>query len=98
MLWSLLCAVLAAAGLLFALWALLGWCVLPVRHAAVTVYSLRGDEPQLEQQVRAFVWSRGSGFTGGRLLLVGGAESPQTRQLARRLAAHYACVDYIEHT
>lgn len=96
MVWKLLCATLAAAGAVFALWALLGWCVLPVRHTAITIYRLSGDEPRLEQQVRAFVWSRGSGFTGGRLLLLGGAEAPRAKQLARRLAAHYGCVEYLE--
>lgn len=98
MLWKALCAILAAAGAVFALWALFGWCVLPVRQAAITVYRLRGDEPQLERQVRAFVWARGSGFSGGRLLLLGDAASAQANQLARRLAAHYACVEYIDCT
>ena len=29
MIWMIVCAVLASAGLLFIVWALLGWCVLP---------------------------------------------------------------------
>ena len=59
MIWMIVCAVLAAAGL-----------------------------------VRAFVWSRESGLAGGRLILAGGAEAPETAALAERLAAQYACVEY----
>ena len=52
------------------------------------------SEPQLERQVRAFVWSRESGLSGGRLILAGGEEPPETAALAERLAAQYACVEY----
>ena len=79
MIWMIVCAVLAAAGLILIVWALLGWCVLPPRREAVTIYRLSASEPQLERQVRAFVWSRESGLAGG---------------LAERLAAQYACVEY----
>ena len=58
MIWMIVCAVLASAGLLLIVWALLGWCVLPPRREAVTIYRLSASEPQLERQVRAFVWSR----------------------------------------
>ena len=94
MIWMIVCAVLASAGLLFIVWALLGWCVLPQRREAVTVYRLSASEPQLERQVRAFVWSRESGLSGGRLILAGGEELPETAALAKRLAAQYACVEY----
>ena len=40
MFWVIVCTVLAAAGLLAAGWALFGWCVLPQRREAVTVYRL----------------------------------------------------------
>jgi hypothetical protein len=72
MIWMIVCAVLAAAGLILIVWALLGWCVLPPRREAVTIYRLSASEPQLERQVRAFVWSRESGLAGGRLILAGG--------------------------
>lgn len=62
--------------------------------AAVTIYRLSASEPQLERQVRAFVWSRESGLAGGRLILAGGEEAPETAALAERLAAQYACVEY----
>lgn len=65
MIWMIVCAVLAAAGLILIVWALLGWCVLPPRREAVTIYRLSASEPQLERQVRAFVWSRESGLAGG---------------------------------
>lgn len=94
MIWMIVCAVLAAAGLILIVWALLGWCVLPPRREAVTIYRLSASEPQLERQVRAFVWSRESGLAGGRLILAGGAEAPETAALAERLAAQYACVEY----
>jgi len=58
MIWMIVCAVLASAGLLLIVWVLLGWCVLPPRREAVTIYRLSASEPQLERQVRAFVWSR----------------------------------------
>ena len=61
---------------------------------AVTIYRLSASEPQLERQVRAFVWSRESGLAGGRLILAGGEEAPETAALAERLAAQYACVEY----
>ena len=80
MIWMIVCAVLAAAGLILIVWALLGWCVLPPRRE--------------ERQVRAFVWSRESGLAGGRLILAGGEEAPETAALAERLAAQYACVEY----
>ena len=38
MIWMIVCAVLAAAGLILIVWALLGWCVLPPRREAVTIY------------------------------------------------------------
>ena len=79
---------------LWIVWALLGWCVLPPRREAVTIYRLSASEPQLERQVRAFVWSRESGLAGGRLILAGGEEAPETAALAERLAAQYACVEY----
>ena len=74
-----------------------GYCVLKVRSEqgeAVTIYRLSASEPQLERQVRAFVWSRESGLAGGRLILAGGEEPPETAALAKRLAAQYACVEY----
>ena len=52
MIWMIVCAVLASAGLLLIVWALLGWCVLPPRREAVTIYRLSASEPQLERQVR----------------------------------------------
>ena len=94
MIWMIVCAVLASAGLLFIVWALRGWCVLPPRREAITIYRLSASEPQLERQVRAFVWSRESGLSGGRLILAGGAEPPEPAALAERLAAQYACVEY----
>ena len=94
MFWLVVCTFLAAAGLIFLCWALLGWCVLPQRQSAVTVYDLSGPEPQLEQQVQAFVWTKRSGLQAGELYLVGGEDAPQTQTLARRLAAQYACVRY----
>ena len=42
MIWMIVCAVLASAGLLLIVWALLGWCVLPPRREAVTIYRLSG--------------------------------------------------------
>ena len=78
MIWMIVCAVLAAAGLILIVWALLGWCVLPPRREAVTIYRLSASEPQLERQVWAFVWSRESGLAGGRLILAGGEEAPET--------------------
>lgn len=98
MIWMIVCAVLAAAGLLLILWALLGWCVLPPRKEAVTIYRLSASEPQLERQVQAFVWSHGSGLAAGRLLLAGGDEPPQITALAQRLAAQYDCVEYCSCT
>ena len=95
MFWVIVCTVLAAAGLLAAGWALFGWCVLPQRREAVTVYRLRPVEPQLERQVRAFVWARESGLAAGRLVLAGGEETPETEALARQLAQAYACVEYV---
>ena len=83
MFWVIVCTVLAAAGLFAAGWALFGWCVLPQRREAVTVYRLRPVEPQLERQVRAFVWARESGLAAGRLVLAGGEETPETEALAR---------------
>ena len=105
MIWMIVCAVLASAGLLLIVWALLGWCVLPPRREAVTIYRLSASEPQLERQVRAFVWSRESGLAGGRLILAGGEEPPETNRFIffipqssisafKRLAAQYACVEY----
>ena len=79
MFWVIVCTVLAAAGLFAAGWALFGWCVLPQRREAVTVYRLQACEPQLERQVRAFVWARESGLAAGRLMLAGGEETPETR-------------------
>ena len=95
MIWMIVCAVLASAGLLLIVWALLGWCVLPPRREAVTIYRLSASEPQLERQVRAFVWSRESGLAAGRLVLAGGEETPETEALARQLAQAYACVEYV---
>ena len=86
MFWVIVCTVLAAAGLFAAGWALFGWCVLPQRREAVTVYRLQACEPQLERQVRAFVWARESGLAAGRLVLAGGEETPETEALARQLA------------
>lgn len=40
MIWMIVCAVLAAAGLILIVWTLLGWCVLPPRREAVTIYRL----------------------------------------------------------
>ena len=95
MIWMIVCAVLASAGLLFIVWALLGWCVLPPRREAITIYRLSASEPQLERQVRAFVWARESGLAAGRLVLAGGEETPETEALARQLAQAYACVEYV---
>ena len=86
MFWVIVCTVLAAAGLFAAGWALFGWCVLPQRREAVTVY---------RRQVRAFVWARESGLAAGRLVLAGGEETPETEALARQLAQAYACVEYV---
>ncbi|MEI3063268.1 MAG: hypothetical protein V8S99_00380 [Oscillospiraceae bacterium] len=55
----------------------------------------RQVEPQLERQVRAFVWARESGLAAGRLVLAGGEETPETEALARQLAQAYACVEYV---
>ena len=95
MFWVIVCTVLAAAGLFAAGWVFFGWCVLPQRREAVTVYRLRSVEPQLERQVRAFVWARESGLAAGRLVLAGGEETPETAALARQLAQAYACVEYV---
>lgn len=43
MIWMIVCAVLAAAGLILIVWALLGWCVLPPRREAVTIYRCGSD-------------------------------------------------------
>lgn len=94
MFWIVICAILAAAGLLLFLWAAFGWCVMPPRREAVTIYRLSAHEPQLERQVQAFVWSHGSGLAAGRLLLAGGAEPPEISALAQRLADRYGCVEY----
>ena len=91
MFWVIVCTVLAAAGLFAAGWALFGWCVLPQRREAVTVYRLQA----CERQVRAFVWARESGLAAGRLVLAGGEETPETEALARQLAQAYACVEYV---
>ena len=56
---------------------------------------LLSREPQLERQVRAFVWARESGLAAGRLVLAGGEETPETKALARQLAQAYACVEYV---
>ena len=53
MIWMIVCAVLAAAGLILIVWALLGWCVLPPRREAVTIYRLSASEPQLERLILA---------------------------------------------
>lgn len=94
MIWMILCAFFAAAGLGLALWALFGGCVLPIRAEAVTVYRLAAHEPELERQVQAFVWAHGSGFAAGRLLLVSEDAAAHSAALARHLAAQYACVDW----
>lgn len=94
MIWMIAGAALAAAGLLLFVWAAFGWCVCPPRHDAETIYRLQADEPQLERQVQAFVWSRKSGLAGGRLVLLGGQESAGTAALAAKLAAQYGCVEY----
>ena len=46
--------------------------------------------------VRSAAETRGreSGLAGGRLILAGGEEAPETAALAERLAAQYACVEY----
>ena len=95
MFWVIFCTVLAAAGLAAAVWAVFGWCLLPQRREAVTVYRLQPVEPQLERQVRAFIWARESGLASGRLVLAGGEETPQTAALARQLAKAHACVEYV---
>ena len=50
MIWMIVCAVLASAGLLLIVWVLLGWCVLPPRREAVTIYRLSASEPQLSDK------------------------------------------------
>lgn len=94
MIWMIVCALLASGGLVLFFWALFGGCVLPPRQEAQTVYRLRQEEPQLERQVRAFVWARQSGLAAGKLVLAGCCETAETAALARQLAAQYDCVEY----
>ena len=94
MFWMMVCAVLATGGMALFFWAVFGWLLLPPRKDAVTVYILSGEEPRLEQQVRAFVWSQQSGLQAGRLILVGGCEPEPVTALAKALARRYACVEY----
>lgn len=57
MIWMIVCAVLASAGLLLIVWALLGWCVLPPRREAVTIYRLSASSRS---------WSDKCGRSSGR--------------------------------
>ena len=103
MIWMIVCAVLASAGLILIVWALLGWCVLPPRREAVTIYRLSASEPQLERQVLPVMSCRqpirispssaaaAEEATGATVLV---EEAPETAALAERLAAQYACVEY----
>lgn len=78
--------IFAAGGLLAALWAFFGWLVLPMRAEAMLVFSLRGDEPHLERQIRAFLFLKESGLADGVLCLLDCGASPQTLAVANRFS------------
>ena len=80
-------------GIALAVWCLGGWMLLCVRRSCWTVFFLSGQEPQLEQQVRAFAFLRGSGLLHGSLLLVDCGLDECARIRAEALGAQHGYVE-----
>lgn len=87
MVWQVLVCVLAAAGMLFLAWCVVGALLMPVGGPGMTViYCARGDAEDLEQAVRSFAWLRGSGVADLPLQVVDCGMAPAARERAERLA------------
>lgn len=73
---TIIFVILAAFGLLCALWAGLGWLFSP-RRALVMVY--HGN--RAEAALRCHGWLRGLGLVRGPLIIIGDALSPDQRRI-----------------
>mgnify|MGYP001207935710 CR=1 FL=1 len=96
MIWMIVCAVLAAAGLILIVWALLGWCVLPPRREAVTIYTVTAS-PHACSMGGSQIWLKeGERLTVDEMLKAVCVVSANdcAVALAEHLAAQYACVEY----
>jgi len=87
---QLMTALLLAAGVLLYVWCLLGWFVLPFggKHLQL-VLKVHGDADDLERQLRALSWLRGSGLLQAELTIVDCGLSETGRNLVRHLRETY---------
>lgn len=66
-----LLVVILCSSFLLLLWCFLGWMMRPAYASTMlTLLYIQGDAEHLEQQVRAFQWSRDGKKSGGELLLI----------------------------
>ena len=85
---------LAALGVVWLGWLLLGGLLLPVRRTAVSVFLLTGAEPGLEQELRCWLWLHAAGLQKGQLFLLDAGASAEAGEVARRFADCYSFITY----
>ena len=83
-------AILMAAGVLLFLWCLWGWFLLPLNDDAVQlVLNARENADDLERQLRALCWLRGSSLLRGKIVIVDDGLSETGRDLVQHLRLKY---------
>lgn len=92
---DLIVAFLAASGVIFLTWCLIGLLLHPVFGAEmVTFLPAKGNADALEQRVKAYAWLRDGRITGGRLVIVDQGLSSRGIQCAEKLCLRYTWVIY----
>ena len=87
---DLLVVFLAASGVVFLIWCLLGCLLHPVFcEEMVTYLPVRGDGSNVEQSVRAYAWLRSGRLSGGTLVLVDLGLDRQGLQCVEAICKHY---------
>lgn len=96
MFWKILSAALAAALILFFIWALRGALLMPVRlgkrSALCLCLRVTGAEPALEETLDGLLWLRENGTLRGEIVLEDAGMDEETRQIAALAARRHACV------
>ena len=86
-------AFVCALGIGALLWLAVGCFLLPTRKDALTVWVLRGEEAELERELRLWRFARRSGLLGGGLLLI--ETRPGSAESVRRLIKQFTDADEI---
>lgn len=94
MLAEILLCTIGAAGLLFFLWTVFGYLLLPLPRNCVAVFPVSSETRDLERQVRAFAFLKNSCILRGSLVLLDCGMPAELLPLVQQLCKEYSFVSY----